>query len=145
MEKPITSLYLFPALTVAAMAANGVTYDETKPAKFWLRPMATGESDTDDYVYRYVDMKSTQMHTHVMSVKDAATPNVPSTGASPLGEVPFPVRDLLPGESIRLAGLAAFGVAPVVVTADPPAPVAGADVLAEILADVKAIRAKLEA
>lgn len=140
MQSPITTLYLFQRLSPSAM--GGAVFDSSKPAKFWERPIGS-DDPTDDYIYKFVD-KNAAVHTHVITFGDAASVNIPPDGSTPLpfGEVPFPVRDLKPGESIQPAGLAAFGAAPVVVTADPVVPGSQTDQIGQILDLVKKIAAK---
>lgn len=138
---PLTSLYLYPVLT------TGLTpYDPSQPQKTWARPLEPGEAAADDYIYTYAALDAS-LHTFVMSKGAAAAMNVPGPTEPNVfvngTVIPFPLKPLAAGQHLTPNPLEAFGGMPLVATDDQAA--APTDPVAEILAIVQAIKAKLGA
>lgn len=143
----ISSLYEFPVLP------NGTgTYDASKPAKWWSRPLQSGENPNDFIRFQTVqptDNTNTAVSvvSFAMTKLDAFLTNVPTAGNYPESTsgaavpVPLDMTKMPPNSVFAPNPLAAFGGLPLIEpsTPAPPAPTPGTDAQTRILAGVNAL------
>ena len=100
MNPTISTIYA-DGISIVATSPN---YDPTQPQKGWVRPLATGDDPTDDYVYQYAAVDNSKpapyvtWHTGVTSKGAAAVANLTPAGYVPPvgvteapGVVPIPM------------------------------------------------------